>query len=466
MEYTLLFPVLVAALLLIVATRVVVHRLYTHPLAAFPGPKLAAGTFLYEFYYDVIKNGVYIWEIERPIVRISPRELHIKDPYFYEEIHAGPSKKRARDLKYAVAFAAPYSLVGTIGHEHHRLRRSFVNNFFSKRSVTNLTPVIHEKVDKLIHRFETAFANSTVLTLQLDFAALTADVITHYCYGWARGYLDNADSSKSNDLVDAVNGLMTMFHINRFFPFLSKIMLAAPPALVRWLQPCMADLFDMKARLRDQARYTLEKRENLHDVKVKEENYIFDALTGPEVPDAEKTLDRLEDEGALLLGAGTETTARAIAVSMFHVMSNAEVGRKLLCELKTILETPTSQASWLELEQLPYLTGVVNEGLRLSHGMTSRLGRISTKAHIPYKGWIIPAGTPISQSNYFVHMDETLFPDPHRFDPERWARAAKNGDYLGRFIVSFTKGSRQCLGMKWVFIFFIPFIFTYLAGFS
>lgn len=37
-------------------------------------------------------------------------------------------------------------------------------------------------------------------------------------------------------------------------------------------------------------------------------------------------------------------------------------------------------------------TGVVNEGLRLSHGMTTRLGRISTHDHLVYKDRIIPAG--------------------------------------------------------------------------
>lgn len=46
-----------------------VYRLYLSPIAKFPGPKLAALTLWYEFYYDVVKRGRYTWKI---------REMHEK----------------------------------------------------------------------------------------------------------------------------------------------------------------------------------------------------------------------------------------------------------------------------------------------------------------------------------------------------------------------------------------------------
>jgi cytochrome P450 len=150
---------------------------------------------------------------------------------------------------------------------------------------------------------------------------------------------------------------MNMFHINRFFPFLITVFLAAPPAVVLWLQPQMASLFDVKARLRHQAQDALHKK-SAKNSDSSTDDTIFDALVSPNVPPHEKTLDRLEDESALLLGAGTETTARAIAVSMFHLTNNMEMVLKLREELRTVLKTPHSKASWTDLEKLPYLVRV------------------------------------------------------------------------------------------------------------
>lgn len=81
------------------------------------------------------------------------------------------------------------------------------------------------------------------------------------------------------------------------------------------------------------------------------------------------------------------------------------------------------------------------------YGVTTRLPRV---AHEPlkYREYTIPAGTPISQLNYCVHNDSTIFPKPLEYHPERWIEAIDQGIRLDRYLVSFGKGSRSCLGIN------------------
>jgi hypothetical protein len=55
---------LILCLLLGAGAYFIAHRLIFHPLAKVPGPRLAALTYLYEFYYDGLKQGQYVFQID------------------------------------------------------------------------------------------------------------------------------------------------------------------------------------------------------------------------------------------------------------------------------------------------------------------------------------------------------------------------------------------------------------------
>jgi hypothetical protein len=48
-----------------------------------------------------------------------------------------------------------------------------------------------------------------------------------------------------------------------------------------------------------------------------------------------------------------------------------------------------------------------------------------------------------------MHHNETVFPDSHRFKPERWLDPAER-KRLEKYMVAFSKGSRQCIGIQYV----------------
>ena len=50
--------------------------------------------------------------------------------------------------------------------------------------------------------------------------------------------------------------------------------------------------------------------------------------------------------------------------------------------------------------------------------------------------------------NWVVNNDPEIFPNPLSFEPERWIEAEEKGFRLDRFMVSFGKGSRQCVGIN------------------
>lgn len=138
-----------------------IYRLLFHPLRSFPGPRLAALSYWYEFYYDVSPNhGRFIFHIldlhkvYGPIVRINPNELHISDPEYFDTIYHSDARKRTdRDRFYNLDFLGQ-GLAFTTSHDLHAIRRNALMGYFSQRSVNKLEHRIARVIEGLVERFQ------------------------------------------------------------------------------------------------------------------------------------------------------------------------------------------------------------------------------------------------------------------------------------------------------------------------
>jgi cytochrome P450 len=80
-----------------------------------------------------------------------------------------------------------------------------------------------------------------------------------------------------------------------------------------------------------------------------------------------------------------------MSVIVYHVLANPQIRAQLVEELGTIMGSDKERVTWNQLEQLPYFTAVVSEGLRLSYGVTTHLQRVSDEVLV-FEDWNIPAG--------------------------------------------------------------------------
>ena len=208
----------IALLVAMSTVTLLTYRLYLSPLAKVPGPKLAAATGWYEFYYDCCLAGKYIFEIERmhniygksgrphsfqsparltsalsgPIVRISPHEVHIRDSDYFLQFNSNTSKLD----KYAWFYnfvAAPLTGFGTISHDLHRSRRDTVARYFSTANVARLETLIQDCISKLMSRLDDHRLQGKVVDLSNAFRCVAADIITEYALPRSRSMLDAPD---------------------------------------------------------------------------------------------------------------------------------------------------------------------------------------------------------------------------------------------------------------------------------
>lgn len=147
--------------------------------------------------------------------------------------------------------------------------------------------------------------------------------------------------------------------------------------------------------------------------------------------------EELRDELMTLLVAGHETTATALAWSLYWSHHHPQVKEKIVSEVR---ET-NAEGDAIALTKLSYLNAVCCETLRIYPvGILTFARQVHQEMHL--LGYTLPKETMVVGCIYLLHRREDLYPQPYEFRPERFLER----QYSAFEFMPFGGGARRCVG--------------------
>lgn len=152
--------------------------------------------------------------------------------------------------------------------------------------------------------------------------------------------------------------------------------------------------------------------------------------------------------GALFIIAGTETTAGFLTGLFSHILLpvNRHILNHMIQEIRSNFKSD-EDLCFEELVKLPYLTAVIEEGLRIFPSAPIPFVRTVPKGGDTVDGHFIPEGTTVSVCMWAATHSKRNFKDPYVFRPERWLDKENATDKLSASN-AFSLGPRGCIGRK------------------
>ena len=151
--------------------------------------------------------------------------------------------------------------------------------------------------------------------------------------------------------------------------------------------------------------------------------------------------EQLRDEIITIFLAGYETVANALTWTWYLLSQNPEADARLHAEINRVLgDRPATLA---DLPQLSYTEMVFAESMRL-YPPAWAMGRQAT-CDVDIGQYRFPAGTYFFFSQYILQRSAEYFPDPLRFDPDRFTAEKKAARHRFAYF-PFGGGGRQCIG--------------------
>ncbi|KAE8373944.1 cytochrome P450 [Aspergillus bertholletiae] len=371
------------------------------PLAKIPGPWYTNFTsFCLKYHEFTATRRVFIHHLHKtygPVVRLAPNEVSFTSLDAIREIYAsggsGYDKTEYYDLfrQYGIKYA--------------------MSNIVREKHVS----AIKERAQVFVSRCAAIEGSVNIYSLLHCYAL---DGVTNFMF--SPGGLKSLDNPQDFEMMEELT-----YHQSLQKNLLHYYL----PTLTPYFPACLIPRHAPKANA-----YALQ-------------------MAGQQHPDEHSLVARLARKGSPLshmqvaaeckdhMAAGIDTTGDALCFLMWELSQphNLHFQDRLHGELVSVPED-------IPLDKMPYLDAVIKEALRCSPPIPMSFPRYVPPGGRTIDEYYIPANTIVGCQPYTVHrFHEEVFPEPDRFNPERWLEEKGSAD-RNRLFFAFSTGGRGCTG--------------------
>jgi len=362
-----------------------------------PGPKsrLPVG-FLWAFYHDPLRVSKRLTRRYGDIVhvRIGPRQYFLLNhPDYIRQVLTGETMFRS--FPFATKYLLGNGLLTSQG-ELHRRQRHLLNPFFHRDSISTLNSMITECAEITTN----GWINRSTVDVSKEMLRLTFAVIVKTLFG-------RAIEESLDEFLKDFNFVVKLTERSRI-PFMDHLLIRLPlRSNIRFKQAIQ----NLNVKIRDL----------IHERKsqgFKGDDVLSMLLKAQHASDGTQQLSdqQIHDEMMTLLLAGHETISNALTWMWYLLSQHGQVEARLHEELESVLggRNPTTA----DLPHLQYGRMVFLETMRLYPPVWVVTRRPTEDIEIG--GYHVPAWSSLNMCPFLMHRDSRYFPDPERFDPQRW----------------------------------------------
>ena len=461
-------PIPTLALILLIGLaiyRYLIQPLYISPLSQVPRPKSYALTSwrlaLDEWLGKRTRRIHQLHQQYGAVIRIGPNEVSFNSTRAMKTIYgAGSGFEKTTFYRMFDAYGQK-NIFTFASVKEHAERKKLLAHAYSKGRIVKGEPAeeIERKVQDYLKWIESTSGECDDIFRSLHFFSL--DNITNFLYppghGGTKALVGDVEhQAMLDDMLDPARRKLTWFVVH--FPTMTKWLYTRTGLLERVVAPILP--------MQKPATYT---RMRVHALKAMES--VRAAVNdGDLTPDPNRSvIERLwthhesvkkgglsdleiasECSDHFLAGIDTTSDTTMFLIWALSLPSNNKYQCRLIEEALSIPTTSLNQFGNPTVEsgdKLPYLDAVIKETLRVYAPIPDSEPREPPQDTI-IDGYTIPARTVVSCEPYALHRNAEVFPEPFKFNPERWLDSSEQQlTEMKRWWWAFSSGGRMCIGM-------------------